>query len=175
MNNAHFAIWAKEPMFAFDARVGTDSLFSYSKHFVPVIGMHHVPYSRYVKRTRMRHQSKDAKCFIGPDHVIRFEIPNPVADVSNALRFFEPLSAFLQISRQSMTRFLRMLQFRDVLNRSEQPVGLSRRCIFRVARQGAPKLRRDRVHRTHFATRTDDTMLMDRVYSGSKFRFHSAV
>ena len=40
-------------------------------------------------------QPKDAIVFVRPDHAIRLKVPYPIADMGNALGFFEPGFAFL--------------------------------------------------------------------------------
>ena len=51
--------------------------------------------------------------------------PIPSSQVGNALGFFEPSFAFLQIARQGLAFFLCAFAFRDVLDRAEKSVVLS--------------------------------------------------
>src|SRR5580658_8959870 len=132
MDYAHFPIGTKEPMLTVGACPRTNSRLSCPKYSLSIIGMDHFFYFRNIKGANLRRQSKDAIGFLRPNHLTRLKIPYPVAEVSDALRFFEPIVAFSQISRQSMASFLCLLQFRNVLDGTEQPVGLSRCAILDI-------------------------------------------
>jgi hypothetical protein len=116
MDYPHFPIWTKEPMLTIGTLSRANCLTRYPEHGLSIIGMDHFAYFRDIEGARLRRESKDAVGFLGPDHLIRLKIPNPVAEVGNSLRFFEPLFALFQISRQSMASFLGVLQFCNVLN-----------------------------------------------------------
>src|SRR5579863_9522330 len=103
-------------MLTIGTRSRANSLISCPKHGLPIIRMDHFAYFRDFEGARLRRESKDAVGFFGPDHLIRLKIPNPIAEVGNALRFFEPLFALFQISRQSMACFFGELQFCYILN-----------------------------------------------------------
>src|SRR4029077_9376738 len=139
MDDAHFPIGTKEPMLTVGARPRTNGLFCCPKYSLSIIGMDHVPYFCNVKGAHLWRQPKDAIGFLRPNHLIRLNIPYPVADVSDELRLFEPILAFLQISRQSMASVLCALQIRNVLNGTEQPVGLSRCPVLQVTGRRAPE------------------------------------
>src|SRR5690242_687174 len=102
MDDAYFPIGTNEPMFTVSTRPGTDSLFCCPKYNLTIIRMKHLPHYRYVHRTHLGRQPKDAVGFFRPDHLICFKIPYPVAKMGNALGFFEPSFAFLQIPGQGM-------------------------------------------------------------------------
>src|ERR1700722_5233090 len=140
MDNAHFPIWADESMLTVGARSRTNSLLRCPKYSLTIVGVEHFAHCRYIHRGFLRSQSKDSGCFLRPDNAIRIEIPNPVAKVGYALGFLQPSSAFLQVSGQGMPGGLGALQFCDVLNGTEQPVGFSGFPFARISRQRAPKL-----------------------------------
>src|SRR5580658_6004767 len=140
MNDAYFPIGTNEPMFTVGTRPRTDSLFCCPKYNLSIIRMELFPHDRYVHGAHLWRQSKDAVGFFRPDHLICFKVPYPVAKMGNALCFFEPGFAFSQIPRHGMVGFLCALQFRDVLNGTEQLAGLSGCLIVRIARYRTPKL-----------------------------------
>src|SRR3984893_5654094 len=125
MYDAHFPVGTKKPMLKVSALPRTNSFFCCPKYSLSVVRMEHFAYYRYVHGSRLRHQPKDAVGFLRPDHLIGLKIPYPVAKVGNALGFFEPGFAFLQIPGQGIAGFLCALYFRDVLNGAEQPASLS--------------------------------------------------
>src|SRR6202035_1366179 len=116
MDDTYFPIGTNEPMFTVSTRARTNSLVCCPKHSLSVVRMDRFAHFRYIKGAHLWHQSKDAISFLRPDHLIRLKVPYPVAKMGNALGFFEPSFAFLQIPGQGMVGFLCALQFRDVLN-----------------------------------------------------------
>src|ERR1700757_3738010 len=120
MNYPHLPIRTKNSMLTVGAGLSINRLFSRRKYSFPVIGMGHFAHKRDVKGVPLWNQPKDAVCPPGPNPLIFFEIPDPIAQVSNTLGFFEPILALLQIARQGATRFFGPLQFRNVLNGAEK-------------------------------------------------------
>src|SRR5580700_8125183 len=175
MNYPHLPIGTKKTMLTVNACRSIDRLFSRHKYSLPVIGMHHFAHKRDVKGTALRNQPKNARGLLRPNHLIRLKIPYPVAQVSNTLGFFEPILALLQIARQGVTRFFRLFQFRYVLNGAEKSVVLSGNPIPRSHIRRLPELRGNRLNGTHLSTRTDDPMLVNRMYANSNLVVYCAV
>src|SRR5580700_2793616 len=175
MNYPHLPIGTKKTMLTVGACRSINRLFSRHKYSFPVIGMHHFAHKRNVKGVRLWNQPKDAVRLLRPNHLIRLQIPYPVAQVSNTLGFFEPVLALLKSARQGVTRLFRLFQFRYVLNGAEKSVVLSGNPILQSRSRRLPELRGNGLNGTHFSTWTDDPMLMDGMYADSNLLVYCAV
>ena len=75
----------------------TNGLLSGPENMVAIVRVHHFANHRHINRTFSRSQTVNAIEFVRPGHAIRDEVPIIVAHVGNALGFFEPGFAFLQV------------------------------------------------------------------------------
>src|SRR5580700_5861704 len=175
MNYPYLPIGTKKTMLTVGAGLSIDRLLSRRKYSFPVIGMDHFAHKRNVKGVPFRNQPKDAVCLLGPNHLICLYIPDPIAQVSDTLRFFEPILALLKIAGQRVTRFFCLFQFRYVLNGAEKSVVLSGNPVLRSHIRRLPELRSNGLNGTHFSTWTDDPMLMNGMYADSNLLVYCAV
>src|SRR5580698_5192523 len=175
MNYSHLPVGTKKTMLTVGACCGINRLFCRRKYGFPVIGMDHFTHKRNVKGVPLSNQPKDAVRLLRPNHLIRLQIPYPVAQVSDTLGFFEPILAFLQIARQGVTRLFRLFQFRYVLNGAEKSVVLSGNPILPSHNRRLPELRGNGLNGTHFSIRADDPMLVNGMYADSNLLVYCAI
>jgi hypothetical protein len=98
MNDAHLTAWTNEAVFGFDVHPVTNSSFRILEHVLSIVRMDQVSYCLQINGIFLRCQPIDATSFIRKYHAICLKIPYPVAEMSNALGFFEPRFAFLQVA-----------------------------------------------------------------------------
>src|ERR1700756_3225124 len=175
MNYPPLPVGKKKTMLTVGACCSINRLFCRRKYGFPVIGMDHFTHKRNVKGVPLSNQPKDAVRLLRPNHLIRLQIPYPVAQVSNTLGFFEPVLALLKSARQGVTRLFRLFQFRYVLNGAEKSVVLPGNPILRSHNHRLPELGGNGLNGTHFSTWTDDPMLVNRMYADSNLLVDCAI
>jgi hypothetical protein len=77
-------------VFTVRAHSGTNSLSCGPKHSLTIVGVNHFAYLVQVNEAFLRRQPEDAIGFVGPDYAICIKLPDPVADMGDALGFFKP-------------------------------------------------------------------------------------
>src|SRR6267143_2162224 len=98
VHRAHVSAGTNDPVFSIGTHSTKDGLLSYPEDGLPIFRVDHFAYCRQVYRTLLRHKPIDAVSFVRPSHAIGIEVPYPVADMGDALGFFKPGFAFLQLT-----------------------------------------------------------------------------
>ena len=99
MHRAHFSAWSDDP------KVGNRMYASIQLHIhcavesLPVVRVDQCADRCEVHGTLSPFDPKNAIGLIGPDDYIRFNVPVPVPHMCDALCFFQPGLALLQVAR----------------------------------------------------------------------------
>src|ERR1700731_2425963 len=135
MNSSDLAVRTNETMFNVGGNFAVKGLLSCAKDELSIFHVNHFANLRQIDGALLRIQSVDAIDFVRPNHPILDEVPRVMANIGNALSFFKPGVAFLQLARNLLQCSFRTLALSNVLNGAEQFIGSSGRVSFRVARQ----------------------------------------
>src|ERR1700722_18939057 len=98
VNRPNFAVGTNETMFNVGSNSAMKRLLSCSEDAFAIFRVNHFANFRQIDGALPWVQSIDAVDFVRPSHPILNEIPGIVANVRNALGFFEPGVAFLQFA-----------------------------------------------------------------------------